>query len=163
LALGAFIKVRWGAAVAILLWLTSIPWLISLPSRPLFPIAVVTNQPSILSQTRAELRFTNCKDCQPVFSSLVEQIEAVDCSQIGIMLNGDAGEYLFWRLFTVPIEMLRIEWIVAGTPSDRYKPMDFEPCAVICEGCGAERTSIRGLNLFSAAYGYSLYMNASDQ
>jgi hypothetical protein len=163
LAMGAFIKVRWGAAVSILLWLTSIPWLISLPSRPLLPIAVVTNQPSILSQTRAELRFTNCKDCQPVFSSLVEQIEAVDCSQIGIMLNGDAGEYLFWRLFTVPIEMLRIEWIVAGTPSDRYKPMDFEPCAVICEGCGAERTSIRGLNLFSAAYGYSLYMNASDQ
>jgi hypothetical protein len=162
ITMGAFARVRWGAVVGILLWLTSIPWLISLSNRPLLPIEGVTSRPAILSQTRAELRFSNCKDCQPVFNSLVEQIEANECSQVGIMLNGDAGEYLFWRLFTAPIEKLRIEWIVAGTPSDRYKPMDFEPCAVICEGCGADQTSIRGLNLFSTGYGYSLYMTAVD-
>jgi hypothetical protein len=163
MATGAFTRIRWGTVVGALLCLTSIPWLVSLPSRPLIPIKGIANQPSILAQTRADLRFSNCKDCQPVFSSLVEQIEANDCSQVGIMLNGDAGEYLFWRLFTIPMDKLRIEWIVAGTPSDRYKPMDFEPCAVICEGCGADQTSIRGLNLFSAGYGYGLYMNMADQ
>ncbi|MGB8253333.1 MAG: hypothetical protein WCF08_08955 [Anaerolineaceae bacterium] len=79
------------------------------------------------------------------------------------MLNGDAGEYLFWKLFDVPQEQLRIEWIVAGTPSEKYEPRDFAPCAVICEGCGVDQPSIRGMDLFSLENGYTLYMNPVEE
>ncbi|MBN2257219.1 MAG: hypothetical protein JW704_05275, partial [Anaerolineaceae bacterium] len=157
LVLGSFTKVRWGAVLSAVLWLTSIPCLISLENRPLIPITGISTQPSILNQTREELRFANCRGCYPVFESLVGQIEANRCSAVGVMLNGDAGEYLFWHLFSQPHDDLRIEWIVAGTPSARYKPMDFQPCAVICEGC--DQASVRDLELFSLADGYSLYLN----
>jgi hypothetical protein len=163
LALGAFTRIRWGVVVAGLLWLTSIPILISLPSRPLLPINGIASQPSILLQTRADLRFSNRRDCQPIFTSLVAQVEATGCADVGIMLNGDAGEYLFWQLFRTPLSKLRIEWIVAGTPSERYKPMDFEPCEVICEGCSAEQATIRDLPLFSLENGYALYLKTAGQ
>jgi energy-coupling factor transporter transmembrane protein EcfT len=161
LTLGQFEKVRWGAMLAAILWVTSIPYLVSLETRPLIPITGISSQPSILSQSREELRFANCQGCYPIFKSLVEQIEARSCSEVGIMLNGDAGEYLFWHLFDLPQDELRIEWIVAGTPSERYKPLDFQPCAIICEGC--DQQSVRDLGLFSLENGYALYQNAEGE
>jgi hypothetical protein len=156
---GLFGKIKWGMAISMLLWIASIPVLLSIPSRPLIPIQNISVRPSILTQSRAELRFANCASCYPVFKTLVEQIESNHCSTVGIMLNGDSGEYLIWKLFMLPQEFLRIEWIVAGTPSERYEPDDFSPCAVICEGCGSEKLTIRGLKLISTENEFGLYLN----
>lgn len=161
LSFGAFEKIKWGTVIGLFLLVTSIPVLFSIPSRPLIPIKGIAPQPSILMQSREKLRFANCPDCYFPYKSIVDKIEAGNCSTIGIMLNGDSGEYLFWRLFHLPQQELRIEWIVSGTPSARYKPVDFTPCAVICEGCGSEQASIRGLRLFTMEAGYALYMNVS--
>jgi hypothetical protein len=155
-------KIHWGAVLAAVLWITSIPYLVSLSSRPLIPMAEFSTNPSIITQTREELRFANCRDCYQIYKTLVGEIENNGCSQVGVMLSGDAGEYLFWKLFDAPLKELRIEWIVAGTPSERYKPMDFQPCAVICDGCGADQAEIRGLNLFSIVNDYALYMNPGN-
>jgi hypothetical protein len=76
---------------------------------------------------------------------------------------GDSGEYLFWNLFHVPWEQLRIEWIVAGTASEKYKPDDFTPCAVICQDCGSETPSIRGLDLYLVESDFALYMNPKSE
>jgi len=156
---GLFERIKWGLAVILILWITSIPVLFSIVSRPLIPNHAITDHPSILTQSREKLRFANCVDCYPIDKAMVEQIENNRCSTVGIMLNGDAGEYLFWKLFNIPLEQLRIEWIVAGTPSEKYESDDFTPCTVICEGCGSDQPSIRGLNLFSLENGYALYLN----
>jgi hypothetical protein len=54
---------------------------------------------------------------------------------------------------------LRVEWIVAGTPSARFADPDFAPCAVVCdESCPADWTRIRGLPLTYERADYRLFM-----
>ncbi|MGB8253334.1 MAG: hypothetical protein WCF08_08960 [Anaerolineaceae bacterium] len=71
---GLFERIKWGLAITLILWITSIPVLFSIVSRPLIPNHAITDRPSILEQSRAELRFANCLDCYPIDKALVEQI-----------------------------------------------------------------------------------------
>ncbi len=66
---------------------------------------------------------------------MVEMIQDADCSKIGIALSGNGAEYPIWVLMGAPRSDLEIEWLVSGTPSERYRKPDFEPCAVICQRC----------------------------
>jgi hypothetical protein len=67
-----------------------------------------------------------------------------------------------WLLLGAPDRRLTVEWIVAGAPSARYARSDFQPCAVICEGCRAEWTLLRDLPRVYHVFGFSLYL-ASPQ
>jgi hypothetical protein len=74
------------------------------------------------------------------------------------MLLGDDPEYLIWVLMGAPRkDDLRIVWIVSGNTS-RYKPLDFQPCAIICHGCGADQQSINGLDYAYQAAEWQLYL-----
>ena len=64
-----------------------------------------------------------------------------------MMLSGDDPEYLWWVLLGAPKANLRLEWIVSGTPSDRFTDPAFKPCAVICTSCPTEWKSFRDLPL----------------
>ncbi len=163
LAWGIFERIKWGLVISFILGLTSIPVLFSIAMRPLVPIQNVSDYPGILTQTREELRFNNCLDCYHINKSLVDAIEKNKCDTIGVILLGDSGEYLIWTLFHVPQDQLRIEWIVAGTASVKYEPDDFTPCAVICQDCGPETPSIRGLNLYLVNNDFALYMNPINE
>lgn len=141
-----------GVTVGVSLFVLTLPWLLSIDSRPLIPTANSLVKGSILTTSQDRLIFSNLSS-----ENLEERTEVVrhilehDCSSIGMMLWGDDGEYLFWWLLGTPRNDLRIEWIVSGTPSARYKPSNFQPCAVVCQGCDRSQT-IRG-NLFDGNYG----------
>jgi len=53
---------------------------------------------------------------------------------------------------------LRIEWIVGGTPSERFSDSAFAPCAIVCEACEEQGQTIRGLPLAYVRSGYRLYL-----
>ncbi len=141
-----------GAAVGVALVILAWPWLFSIDSRPLIPTSSSKISSSILSVSRERLAFANLgPDSSQDFTEIVQRIQANSCNSVGMMLWGDDPEYLFWKLLGAPRNNLRIEWIVSGAPSDRYRPTDFQPCAVICRDC-TQSQNIRG-NLFAGQYG----------
>jgi hypothetical protein len=79
------------------------------------------------------------------------------CRDVGIAISGAGAEYPYWVLLGAPRHDLRIEWIVAGTPSAQYSDPYFQPCAVICDTCGDEQL-FRGLPLLTQFRDINLYM-----
>jgi hypothetical protein len=146
-----------GAAVLILAW----PWLVGINSRPLIPgnEALVG---SILTEPRERLVYANGPYLERPHRAMVQQIEGAGCARVGLMLSGNSAEYPLWLLLGAPDRRLTVEWIVAGAPSARYARSDFQPCAVICEGCRAEWTLLRDLPRVYHVFGFSLYL-ASPQ
>ena len=145
-----------GGLLALGLWALSFPWLFSLDSRPLLPRADVGI--SILSIDRRVLYGYHDPWAFEKISQISQYVQEQGCSQVGLILHGDDPEYLYWVAMEAPRDTLRVEWIVAGTPSTRYRPDDFQPCAVLCKGCGVDTTPIRGLPLNFETSGYTVYM-----
>lgn len=144
LVLGSWKTPRMALLFSTLLFLSSLVWLLALFPRPLIPFPPRTFAKSILTTSREELYFANDIGLIPRMKQAASLIREADCNQIGIMLGGQDGEYLWWVVLGAPNPQLRIEWIVAGTPSEKYSPPDFKPCAVVCTTC-AQQKIIRDL------------------
>ena len=150
-----------GMFIAVSLFILAFPWLFSTESRPIFP----QNEQgfSILSSPREELYGYYDPWAFEKIRQVSAYVQERDCSQVGLVLHGDDPEYLYWIALGAPRENLRIEWIVSGTPSTRYTPGDFQPCAILCKGCGVDPSSMRGLPLYTETSGYTVYMKNSLQ
>jgi hypothetical protein len=145
-----------GALIATSLMILSFPWLFSIDSRPLLPKD--GQGPSILSVSREELYFSNASGVAQGIRAITADLRQQKCSQVGLMLHGDDPEYLFWSMLGAPRDTLRLEWIVAGTPSVRYSREGFHPCAIVCSGCTAEQASLRNLDRQYESSGFTVYM-----
>jgi hypothetical protein len=88
---------------------------------------------------------------------ITDQILDAECMNVGMAISGSGAEYPYWILLGAPRDDLRIEWIVAGTPSARYSDPDFQACAVICDTCDDQR-SFRGLPLVDVQGKIRLYL-----
>jgi hypothetical protein len=146
-----------GYLIAVSLLLLSFPWLFSIDSRPM--LAQNKGETSILTASRGELYAVHDPWAFEKIQELTQYIQEQGCEQVGLMLPGDDPEYFYWVLLGAPRNSLRIEWIVSGTPSTRYQPNDFQPCAVLCKGCGVDPTPIQGLPLHFETSGYTVYMD----
>jgi len=145
-----------GALIAGSLLVLSFPWLFSIDSRPV--LAQNEGEISILSAGREQLYAVHDPWAFEKIHEISEYVLKQGCTQVGLMLPGDDPEYFYWISLGAPSDSLRIEWIVSGTPSTRYQPDDFQPCAVLCKGCGIDPTPIRGLPLDFETSGYTVYM-----
>jgi hypothetical protein len=144
-------------AFAVGLLLVAWPWLFRLDPRPLLDSA--EGQASILGQPRESLYFELDPGALQPYLEMTSAIETHGCSDVGLMLSGGAAEYPVWAYLGAPRADLRLEWIVAGTPSARYADPTFEPCAVVCDAsCNDDLTSFRGLDLVYARSGYRLFL-----
>lgn len=157
--LGALPKRLWGVSAILALFAGSLPWLLSIDSRPILPDPNRSRVGSILTTPRQELYFANTGD-SIAYRLISDTILAQNCTQVGLILWGEDLEYLFWVLLGAPRQDLRMEWIVAGNPSARYTPQNFEPCAILCRDCMPEHPTIRGLVYIANIGGYQLYLPA---
>lgn len=133
--------------LAVFLFLASMPILFSLQQRPIIPLKGRTASQSILTTPRSDLYFSNSASLT-YFAPIVEDIQSSNCSQIGLMLGGDDPEYLWWVLLGAPWKQsMRLEWMVSGTPTDRFEDSNFKPCAVICTSCPEEWNKAFGIPL----------------
>ncbi len=156
--LAAFAPKHWSAAAGGLFLAAAWPWLFSIQSRPLVPVEGQSLTGSILAEPRQKLYFANAKYLFDSYTSLVGTIEAAGCSQVGLALGGNAPEYLMWALLDAPRPDLRVEWFVSGGPPGLTVSPDFAPCAVICQGCAADRLEFQGLPLAYSRDRYKLFM-----
>ena len=150
-------KPIWQRVGALVLFTASLPWLLSLDSRPLIPNPNRSFVGSILTTSRRTLTFANGLYLLDPMAEMVESIKAAGCREVGILLEGNSVEYPLWVLLDAQEEGVHIQWIVAGTPSAQFEDPAFEPCAVICENCPQEWSTIRGLPLVYRQSVFSLY------
>ncbi len=149
--LEGFDKYKPGYVIMVLLLLASLPWLVSIKSRSLIVRPGHSYlQSSILTEPRQNMYFANAGSIQESLTQMTGKIKSTGCTDIGIMLLGDDPEYLVWELMGAPRTPANIQWIVSS-PTSRYSPQDFQPCAVICQDCEVNQ-NIRG-NVFSGEYG----------
>lgn len=130
-----------GISLLLLTW----PWLFGIRSRPIIPAAGNTPIKSVLSDSRESFYTVNVPWVVDQYRTIGDEINRIQCSQVGLMLGGSAMEYLFWAELGAPRNDLEIEWIVSGTPSERYVREDFSPCAIVCEKCPQDMLVVRGL------------------
>jgi hypothetical protein len=134
------------------------PWLFSINSRPLIPIQGRSYTESILTASRQSLYFANAKNLERPYRDMTDLIRQANCSQVGVMLSGNSAEYPVWVLLGAPRQDLLIEWIVGGDRYQRYEDSDFHACAIICEDCPAEWTTLRDLPIQYDDQSYRLYL-----
>ena len=92
------------------------------------------------------------------FEALTDLIEDAGCSRVAVMISGNGREYPIWANLGAPREDLEIEWIVVGTPSEKYRDYSFEPCAAICQYCPPEWTTFRDLMLVYEDHNHRLFL-----
>jgi hypothetical protein len=117
--------------LAAVMLLTSQPWLFDLQERPLLRDGKGRD---VLFTSRPSLYFRLAPGLEEAYRDVASRVEQSACTSVGVMLGGDSAEYPLWPLLYAPRQSMRIEWIVAGTPSARYVDPTFQPCAVICGG-----------------------------
>jgi len=143
------------AGIALGLVLSATPWILSIQERPLVPLEGMAQTQSVLKEPRWDSPIVG----DPYTESATMILEG-GCSQVGLTLGGASPEYLLWMLLGAPDDDLHLEWIVAGTPSARYREPGFLPCAVVCDACPEEWLSVRGLPLALRSGGVRLFMQA---
>jgi hypothetical protein len=152
---------RWNgwlvAGLAVVMALASSSWLLHLDERPLLQDS---DGYSVATSPRQSLYFTTGHFLEGPYSAMASSVKDAACTSVGVMLSGDAAEYPLWPLLGDPKERIRIEWLVAGTPSARYRDPNFQPCAVVCDfSCPDGWTEVRGLPLALDTAGYRLYLS----
>ena len=155
--IGSLLPLWAAVAVGLGLVASSTMWLLSIYARPLFPLDGRTDFASVLAAPREQMYFASIPGAYEPMKNVSRQVLESQCKDIGIALSGSGAEYPYWLLLGAPRDDLRIEWIVAGTPSARYSDPDFQPCAVICDTCD-DQQSFQGLPLVDEQGKIKLYL-----
>lgn len=147
------ISLKWvRAACGLVLIVLSLPWLVSIHDRALVPLRRFTSSQSLFVSNRFDF-----EPQYPVLAALPEWLERYDCDQIGIYGTGALTEYNVWSALDAPRDDIRIEWLVAGTPSAKYVDDGFSPCLIVCAQCSPELEEIRGLVPLLDDFYFTLY------
>ena len=83
--------------VTILIFASSLPWLLFNASRPLITVES-KKWPGIFSTPRESLYFVTRPYLQDSYLKAVEQLSQLNCKTVGLILNGDDWEYPIWQL-----------------------------------------------------------------
>ena len=152
---------RIASIIGLALLVLSLPWLLSIQSRPLVPNASSTVG-SILNESREVLYFAVEPGYRAPYVDLTARIIEEGCTSVALAISGSGAEYPFWVLLGAPRDELQIEWLVSGTPSAAYKDANFKACAVICDRtCPSEWEDVNGLPLAHSTAGFRLYMDST--
>ncbi len=155
-------RAPWMVGWMVVLLMASVPWLVSIRSRPLLPLPGHASAPSVLRASRHELYFANAESLLIPYTEITGLIQERSCKSIGLAISGAGAEYPIWSLSDAPDPSLQIEWIVEGTDSDKYMDPSFEPCAVVCQGC-APQARFSGLPLEYERSGFQLFAEPSSE
>jgi hypothetical protein len=151
-----------GTLLGFILLIGSIPWVVSIDSRPIIPIENRSTVGSVATESWLDLLFANGDYLKEPSRDVVIKIEEAGCTDVGLMLAGNSVEYTFWTMLGAPRSRFQFEWIVEGTPSAKYSSARFDPCAIICENCFVEGEMFRGLKLVHSRAPYRLYLAEPD-
>ena len=72
----------------VILMFSALPWLLSINSRPLFPLPNRSLVGSVIVEPRRRLLFANGLDYQLPYETMVGRVQAVGCDRVGVALSG---------------------------------------------------------------------------
>jgi hypothetical protein len=151
-----------GPSLGVVLIIASIPWVVSIDSRPIIPIEDRSFVGSVTTESDVDLLFANGDFLKEPTRDVVIKIEEHGCTEVGLMIAGNSVEYTFWTMLGAPRSQVQFEWIVEGTPSAKHSSATFDPCAIICENCPIEGDMFRGLKLIHSRAPYRLYLMGAE-
>lgn len=141
------------ALLGVALLVAARSWLVELGPRPILTDRMGRG----LFVTERSSLYLLPNDEEPI-REIADRIQSRGCTAVGVMLTGDGPEYPWWVYLGAPRDDLVIEWIVAATPSERYRRADFEPCAAVCDAsCPPQWSTVGDLPLRLEVSGYRLY------
>jgi hypothetical protein len=116
--------------IAIVLILTSSPWILSNRYRP------VLDSKNIFQVSRIEQYFKNRPKLLQPYTQAVEYLNSKHCSDIGLMMGQDTWEYPLWILMQQEFgNKFQLQHINVPPPSavKEHEPLfkDFNPCGII--------------------------------
>jgi 4-amino-4-deoxy-L-arabinose transferase-like glycosyltransferase len=130
-----------------LLLVGAIPWLLFNNTRPLIGrVPWPTRVGSIINTPTAEIMFAINPALMPSYIEATDVIQASSCKRIGLRIDSDDLEYLFWWLLEAPQSGIQIESVFTYAHLESLIDWEFEPCAILCTICG-NRTRLHGLPL----------------
>lgn len=116
-------------------------------TRPLIgKVPWPTRVGSILNTPTAEIMFAINPDLMPSYIEATDVIQDSNCTRVGLRIDSDDLEYLFWWLLDAPQSGIQIESIFTYSHLEPLIDWDFKPCAILCTICG-DRTRLHGLPL----------------
>jgi hypothetical protein len=143
--------------VGLLLVVASWSWLTGIDSRPLIPASDDVN--SILVESRDKLYFAMVPGHDVLYKEMVELIQEAGCTDVGMMFSGGGAEYPLWAYMGAPSDQIRMEWIVSGPPSTKFRDYSFQPCALVCGSCPQEWEDFHGIPIVYNESGFRLFLD----
>jgi 4-amino-4-deoxy-L-arabinose transferase-like glycosyltransferase len=136
----------------------ALPFLLFSRARPLIGLTPnITLTKSIFIEKPVNLILV----FQEVYNDSAIQVarvfEKTGCTEVGLRIDSNDPEYIFWKLLNVKEENIRMEIVNPDPYSARYVDPGFHPCAVICTIC-AEKTPLMGVPFFFKDHGVTLYL-----
>ena len=129
-----FLPRSWISLLAVLTFVSALPWTFSLFTRPILPIPGWTDSRSILNSNRDASMFRSVGVDQDYYQEVAAEIRAAGCRDVQLVLRGDDPEYLWWKALGGGRKWgMEIEWRVSNTPSAALSKPDFIPCAAIMD------------------------------
>ena len=135
---------RWISGTLLLL---ALPLLVLNNTRPLVGLTPwPTRVGSVLTSPPAEILFASNERLRESYVPGTDLVSESGCKQVGLRIDSDDLEYVFWWLLRAPQSGIRIESIYV---TERLKPLldpAFKPCAILCTIC-TDRDRLHGLPL----------------
>ncbi len=108
------------------LFVMALPWLFLNTSRPLL------GPRNIFQVARAEQYLSNRPKTYSAYRRVASVAGQLRCSQIGLIMNGDSGEYPLWIYLEEELDnSFRLEQIQVRNVSAKYANSLFSPCVII--------------------------------
>jgi len=151
-----------GHGLAVLLSAASLPWLLSIPTRPLVPNDQSRFRVSLVALPREDLLLVNTGDLAPFIREAAGDIREARCRDVSIYLGGDDAEYPWWALLGAPASGVRVDWIVSDVTS-RYARDPVEPCAIVCHLCLEGWSRVAEWELRRSFDGWKLFLPRQEE
>jgi hypothetical protein len=131
--------------LGIVLVVAAWPWLVHIPSRPIIEQPGESYVDSVFHESRLNLYYASGGHLKVPHQEIAAYLLDTSCSQVGLVLQGNAAEYPLWMLLGAPRNAPRIEWVIEdrGVTDDSHS--SFDPCAVILHPCAEDQGIFAGL------------------
>ena len=126
-------------SIAIILILSSLPWLFFNQSRPLISLLLTLKDgriENIFNTSRTNQYFNNQVELREPYIGATNFLKSQKCSKVGLSIRADDWEYPFWVLLEkdntqeIHIEHINVKNI-SSVKSREYPYKNFIPCAII--------------------------------
>ena len=126
--------------------------------HPLIGFRPYTVNHSILTVPRRTLYFRAMEEKRPVYEATADIIHSTQCDQVGLRINSNNREYLWWVVLEPQQHNIRLEHLLIYPGLELYRDESFIPCAVVCSVCYLDDGQMYGLWPHDQGTGIILYL-----